>query len=245
MASATCCASAVRVTSMAPPARRHLAVHQAGAAATTSARVGVSSPMTSRPRGVRSQAVAEAAVDAAPSLADSLRPSSADCARTLVAIANTGTISTTCEDGFALGTFASYVVTKKEGEIVLRMRGDAMHTANIERDARCSLYVQPSTQPPGVMSRATLIGSLERLDDDAAAAAAAQYNAVHGENVGVDAAGAADNYYKFAVDRVFYVGGLGSDKRAEVVSADDFASAVVDPLSDCALEVVDAMNNER
>ena len=68
-----------------------------------------------------------------------------------------------CSVGFALGTFASYVVDKKTGDVVLRMRADAMHTANITRDARCSLYVQPSTQPPGVLSRATLIGSLELL----------------------------------------------------------------------------------
>jgi hypothetical protein len=108
------------------------------------------------------------------------------------------------------------VVQDKTGDVVLRMRRDAMHTANIQRDARCSLYVQPASQPPGVLSRATLIGSLELLNDDASAAAASQYNAVHGENVGVDAAGDADNYYRFLVDRVFYVGGLGSDKRAEV-----------------------------
>jgi hypothetical protein len=84
---------------------------------------------------------------------------------------------------------------------------------------RYAAYVQPATQPPGVLSRATLIGSLERLDDAASDAASAHYNAVHGENIGVDAAGQSDNYYKFVVDRVFYVGGLGSDKRAEVVSA--------------------------
>ena len=53
------------------------------------------------------------------------------------------------------------------------------------------------------------MGSLELLDEAASEAASAQYNAVHGENVGVDAAGASDNYYKFVVDRVFYVGGLG------------------------------------
>lgn len=45
----------------------------------------------------------------------------------------------TLRDGFALGTFASYVVEKKTGDVVLRMRADAMHTANITRDARCSL----------------------------------------------------------------------------------------------------------
>jgi hypothetical protein len=161
-----------------------------------------------------------------------------------VTIATTGTISTACEDGIPLGTFASYVVSK-EGEVILRMRADAMHTANINRDARCSLYVQPATQPPGVLSRATLIGELVALDDEQAAKASTQYNETHGENVGVDAVAGSDVYYKFQVDRVFYVGGLGSDKRAEVVSAADFAAAVADPLARFANGVVDAMNGER
>ena len=38
---------------------------------------------------------------------------------------------------------------------------------------------------------------------------------------------------------------LGSDKRAEVVSAEDFTDAVADPLCNDALSIVDAMNNDR
>ena len=138
-----------------------------------------------------------------------------------------------------LGKLRDYI------DLILRMRADAMHTANINRDARCSLYVQPATQPPGVLSRATLIGELVALDDEQAAKASTQYNETHGENVGVDAVAGSDVYYKFQVDRVFYVGGLGSDKRAEVVSAADFAAAVPDPLARFANGVVDAMNGER
>jgi hypothetical protein len=110
------------------------------------------------------------------------------------------------------------------------MRADAMHTKNIASDPRCSLYVQPATQPPGVLSRATLIGKLEKLDAEDAEKAAIRYDRVHGENVGVDAMQRNDDYYAFVVDRVFYVGGLGSDKRAEVVDAAAFADAVADPL---------------
>ncbi len=65
-----------------------------------------------------------------------------------MAIADTGTLATTGEDGVALGTFASYRGAKQGGDVVLRMRADALHTLNIGRDTRCSLYVQPSTQPP-------------------------------------------------------------------------------------------------
>ena len=62
------------------------------------------------------------------------------------------------------------------------------------------------------------------MNDDDATKASKQYNETHGENVGVDAVAGSDVYYKFDLDRVFYVGGLGSDKRAEDLAA-DFASA--------------------
>ena len=244
---ATCTAvSAARVT--APTVTR-----SRNGAGTNNLRAAVARPASRRasharvaPRAVATETATSAPATAAgdTALIDSLRPTSAECAKTLVAIANTGTISTACEDGIPLGTFASYVVSK-EGEVILRMRADALHTANVTRDPRCSLYVQPATQPPGVLSRATLIGSLSRLDDDAATKASKQYNETHGENVGVDAVAGSDVYYKFDVDRVFYVGGLGSDKRAEVVSNADFDAAKADPLARIANVVVDAMNGER
>ena len=244
---ATCTAvSAARVT--APTVTR-----SRNGAGTNNLRAAVARPASRRasharvaPRAVATETATSAPATAAgdTALIDSLRPTSAECAKTLVAIANTGTISTACEDGIPLGTFASYVVSK-EGEVILRMRADALHTANVTRDPRCSLYVQPATQPPGVLSRATLIGSLSRLDDDGATKASKQYNETHGENVGVDAVAGSDVYYKFDVDRVFYVGGLGSDKRAEVVSAADFDAALSDPLARIANSVVDAMNGER
>lgn len=244
---ATCTAvSAARVTAPTVTSSRN-------GAGTNNLRAAVARPASRRasharvaPRAVATETATSAPATAAgdTALIDSLRPTSAECAKTLVAIANTGTISTACEDGIPLGTFASYVVSK-EGEVILRMRADALHTANVTRDPRCSLYVQPATQPPGVLSRATLIGSLSRLDDDGATKASKQYNETHGENVGVDAVAGSDVYYKFDLDRVFYVGGLGSDKRAEVVSAADFASAAPDPLARIANSVVDAMNGER
>jgi len=237
MSSAMCAAATPALTSA--PARlsngtvktrrsgatRHHHHHHQSVAPPSRCRGGASSARASA-TATTATASETAAIEAA---TNALRPSSADCAKTLVHLANTGTISTTCDDGVALGTFASYVVDE-DGGVVLRMRADAMHTKNIASDPRCSLYVQPATQPPGVLSRATLIGKLEKLDAEDAEKAAIRYDRVHGENVGVDAMQRNDDYYAFVVDRVFYVGGLGSDKRAEVVDAAAFADAVADPL---------------
>jgi hypothetical protein len=69
------------------------------------------------------------------------RPPSEVCARTLVDICERGTLSTTTEDSWPMGTHASYLLDK-EGQPLLRLRKDAAHTAHVQRDARCSLYVQ-------------------------------------------------------------------------------------------------------
>lgn len=104
MAAMCCAAPAVTVTATASAPRSFIKSNNAAAAVvvaapSTSARVAVAPSRGS----VCTSAVAEAALDTETSLADSLRPSSADCARTLVEIADTGTISTTCDDGMDWG----------------------------------------------------------------------------------------------------------------------------------------------
>lgn len=102
MTAMCCAAAAATFTATASASRPSVKSNNAAAAAavvvaapSTAARVAVAPT-----RGtIRTSAVAEAAADTETSLVDSLRPSSADCARTLVNIANTGTISTTCDDG--------------------------------------------------------------------------------------------------------------------------------------------------
>ncbi len=68
-----------------------------------------------------------------------------------------GTLSTAGEDSVPLGTYASYVLDG-EGQPILRLREQAVHTANILRNPRCSLFVQPEDMPARLLARATLIG---------------------------------------------------------------------------------------
>ena len=244
MGSTACASFASRTTLAWVVSKPRKRVHQTSVVrAAPGASIRRASAVTAAVSSPAGRDTAAAALEV--NLADSLRPTSAECAKTLVAIADTGTLATTGEDGVALGTFASYVVTKQGGDVVLRMRADALHTLNIGRDTRCSLYVQPSTQPPGVLSRATLIGSLVKLNGDDLPLVEAQYAETHGAGVGVDGAGFGDEYYNLTVDRVFYVGGLGSDKRAEVVTTEQFGAAKADPLAKNANKIVDAMNVER
>lgn len=72
------------------------------------------------------------------------KPSSADTAKTIVDIVAHGTLCTVGEDGVPLGTYSNYILDDR-GMPVLRLRCDAVHTQNLRRSPRCSLFVQPGT----------------------------------------------------------------------------------------------------
>ena len=85
------------------------------------------------------------------------KPSSAETARTVVDIVSHGTLCTLSDDGAPLGTYASYVLDER-GQPILRLRAEAVHTGNLLRNPRCSLFVQPEDMPARLLARATLIG---------------------------------------------------------------------------------------
>lgn len=73
---------------------------------------------------------------------ESHKPSSAETAKTIVDIVAHGTLCTVGEDGVPLGTYSNYVLDDR-GMPVLRLRADAVHTQNLKRSPKCSLFVQP------------------------------------------------------------------------------------------------------
>jgi hypothetical protein len=88
------------------------------------------------------------------------RPTPAETARTITELVNHGTLATVCEDGMPLGTYIAYVLHDGDGQPILRLRADAMHTANLLRDSRCSLFVVPSQRPASLLARVTLMGKV-------------------------------------------------------------------------------------
>ena len=64
-----------------------------------------------------------------------------EAARTLVDLADRGTLATVAEDGWPLGTHAAYLLDS-QGQPLLRMRVDAAATQHLMKQPRCSLYVQ-------------------------------------------------------------------------------------------------------
>lgn len=88
------------------------------------------------------------------------KPSSADTARTITELVDHGTLATVCQDGIPLGTYITYVLVGGDGQPILRLRADAMHTANLLQNPRCSLFIVPSQRPARLLARVTLIGQV-------------------------------------------------------------------------------------
>lgn len=173
-----------------------------------------------------------------------IRPTAAECAKTLVDSTNQGTICTVCEDGWPLGTHASYVIDE-EGLPIVRLREGAVHTDNVRREPRCSLYVQPPDQAGEANARVTLIGSLEDLDDESLLAAKAKFELEHEGDWGVNKLNESDKYAKLRVERIYYVGGYGTTATADIVSGEDFLVAASDPLKDSARAIEREYNTQR
>ncbi len=55
--------------------------------------------------------------------------------------------------------------SRAQGQPILRLRADAVHTANLKRDSKCSLFVQPGEHPARLLARVTLIGAVEPVSE--------------------------------------------------------------------------------
>lgn len=155
-----------------------------------------------------------------------------------------GTLATLNKDGTPLGTYTSYVL-EAGGQPLLRLRADAVHKANLEREPRCSLFVQPQDCPARMLARVTLIGKAELVDAATASQASELHRQAADGRLGVDAPRDTDQFYRLSIEQCFYVGGMGTNSQAEVISAQEFRSATPDILKTAAPELVRFFNSER
>ena len=153
----------------------------------------------------------------------------AETARTLVQLVGFGTLATRQGDDAPLGTFVSFV-PDKQGLPVMRLRADAMHTVNLQKDARCSVFVQPPNHPARSVARVTLIGRAVQVPAEEAVAYRDAHVARHGMGLGVDAASESDQFWRLDVEKAFHVGGLGSNAMPETISMEEYLAATPDDL---------------
>jgi heme iron utilization protein len=171
-------------------------------------------------------------------------PTFAERARTLAHIGRTGTLATASRRhaGHPFASVMPYALDAS-GRPLLLISAMAMHTQNLEGDARASLLV---TQPdwsgdPLAAGRLTLMGIGRRLDPAEAADARPAYLTRHPRaGYWVDFDDFA--FWRLDVVDVYFVGGFAA---MDWVTAADYAVAQPDPLADAAPGIVDHMNRDH
>jgi heme iron utilization protein len=192
------------------------------------------------PQGMSGGAGSGPAVPPAP------EPTHAERARTLVAAANRGVLSTLALDpsGYPFGSVATYALDGT-GRPIVFVSTMAEHTRNAAADPRASLIVTepfPEGSDPLAAGRVTLVGDLlevgaperpEVRDVYLAANPASAYYIDFGDFA----------FWRLEVKSVRYVGGYG---RMSWVEAADYAVAEPDPLAgEAAQGIIEHMNADH
>jgi putative heme iron utilization protein len=171
-------------------------------------------------------------------------PSYAERARTLVHLARSGTLSTLSRrhSGHPFGSVMPYA-SDARGAPFLLISAMAMHTQNLEADARASLLAtQPGwAEDPLAGGRVTLMGRAARVPDGERQAAREAYLARHPNAAfWVDFEDFA--FWRLEVADVYFVGGFAA---MDWVTGEAYAAARPDPLADTAEGILDHMNRDH
>jgi putative heme iron utilization protein len=171
-------------------------------------------------------------------------PTFAERARTLVYLGRVGSLSTLSrkQPGFPFGSVMPYGLDI-QGRPIFLISTMAMHTQNLQADARASLLVTPvdaEADPLGA-SRVTLVGNAARLPASDVADARKLYLARHANSkYWVDFEDF--SFYRMDVLDVYYVGGFGV---MGWVAASEYGHSPHDPLADAREEIIQHMNADH
>jgi heme iron utilization protein len=171
-------------------------------------------------------------------------PSFAERARTLVYLTRIGSFSTMSrkQPGFPFGSVMPYGLDD-HGRPIFLISTMAMHTQNLQADARASLLVtQPDTdgEPLGA-SRVTLVGNVLPVPNTELAQAREFYLSRHANSkYWVDFEDF--SFYRMDLIDVYYVGGFGV---MGWVSASDYDRSQPDPLADSMAGIIQHMNADH
>src|SRR5579863_3102073 len=168
----------------------------------------------------------------------------AERARTLVYLGRVGSLSTMSrkQPGFPFGSVMPYGLDDL-GHPVFLIGAMAMHTQNLQADARASLLVtqEDSEGDPLGTARVTLVGNVHRVPDTDLAEVRRRYLERHANSkYWVDFEDF--SFYRLDVVDVYYVGGFGV---MGWVSASQYDRSQADPLADAMSEIIQHMNTDH
>ena len=168
-------------------------------------------------------------------------PALAERARTLVSIARIGSLSTHSKKipGFPFGSMMPYAADDG-GRPIFFISTMAMHTQNLQQDARASLLItQPDAEgDPLGAARVTLLGTTEEVP----ATEVRELYLSRYENARYWQEYSDFAYRRLEVSSVYYIGGFGV---MGWVPVEDYSSAEPDPLAESAAEIIRHMNADH
>ena len=171
-------------------------------------------------------------------------PTFAERARTLAYLGRTGSLATLSRrhPGHPFASVMPYALDA-DGRPLFLISSMAMHTQNLEADARASLLItQPGwTGDPLAAGRLTLIGDAERVPGADTPAARAAYLARH-ERARYWADFDDFSLWRMNVADLYFVGGFAA---MDWVTAIEYRAARPDPLADVAAGIIEHMNGDH
>ncbi len=180
----------------------------------------------------------------APAASPPPEPTYAERARTLIERGQTGMLSTLSRrhPGHPFGSLMPYA-PDESGRPLFLVSTLAMHTQNLEGDARTSLFVaEPSgAEDPLAMARVTLMGDARRVAPADVKGARAAYLARH-PNASVWVDFEDFGLWRLEVRDIYFVGGFGA---MDWLRVPEYAAARPDPLADAAAGILEHMNRDH
>jgi putative heme iron utilization protein len=174
-------------------------------------------------------------------VANDVRPSAAEEARTIAASTNTGTLATLTAEGDPWASFVTYGLLG--GAPVLCVSNLAEHGRNLAGDPRASIAIvaPDSGTDPLASGRVTLAGVVEKpTGDELAAARGAHLSAVPAAKYYIDYSDF--TLWVLRVHRVRWVGGYG---RMDSATGDAYAAAEPDPVQPRAAGAIAHLNADH
>jgi len=171
-------------------------------------------------------------------------PTFAERARTLTYLGRVGSLSTISrkQAGFPFGSVMPYGLDER-GRPIFLISTMAMHTRNLQADARASLLVteQDGGGDPLGVSRVTLLGNVLPLPAFEVAEARKLYLASYADSkYWIDFEDF--SFYRMDVVDIYYVGGFGV---MGWVPAPEYDRSQPDPLADSVAEIIQHMNTDH
>ncbi len=171
-------------------------------------------------------------------------PSHAERMRTLIGMRSVGTLSTMSAKvaGYPFGSLMPYALDER-GRPVFLISQMAMHTHNLKKDGRASLFVeQPSADGDALgAARGTVVGDVAVVPSGEVALVREVYLARH-ENAKYWVDFDDFSFWRLEPVDVYYVGGFGV---MGWVAAAEYARAEADPLAGAAAGIIGHMNADH